>query len=797
LHLPQFALTCENFSRFAVSLQQGDNLTAVSKARFGVLCNMSHGLRVSDDMKRAQVCFRARNRSIWKQGRRIPPDGTEPPPGRREGPLLSPEPEQETDIAVRIAEECMQELAAAAVARRSVAIMQSMTDAAKRHQDVLGRVTATVERTVEQHDCLWQDSDRRHRVYKSLLHDVQEQTHSLLTVQHDTGAGVGTAAVEVLPMLPDMSSLNASQAAVVRVAVDFMTNGSNDAPAPLLLLHGGPGSGKTHVIRFIVRTAELLGVGIVCGAFAASAAANMSGGETLHSLCGLSVALQRKSNKASTSTDRRLRELQLRFQRVRILVIDEVSMVDAAFLGAISERLKAAMSCRQPFGGLCVLASGDFFQLPPVSGTSLPTALINPRDVPDHAEEFSGGNLFRLFRLFPFEQQERAHGSWAGTIAVLRASHGIPDLVVQQIKPLSTDDIQRDPLWQFAPVAVSGNRERAEINFLQAQRFAALNNTVVYAWKKPVFAAPGTVPLTDDDTVALSAADSRLTEAFVVGAPCTLTTNLSTIATRKGVCNGSIGRMHSLCFDSEEDEIEVFRVMARASQVPPGEIVWLPCLPSAVNISLDIIADRPRWASIETLVAGSRVIPVPRGGVEKFDAKLPSGCSRSLRVKELPVELLFAVTFHKLQGKTLDRVVVDLHNYKSPPHLCFEAVYVALTRVRSHDHVRCLPLPPGAVLSHLTALKPHKDTETWLTGFDESGSWRAPGDPEAVSHRQQMPTDSRTRKRTTHPTAAASREKRGQGQAPAVVPSDRGSSARPRKRATHPTTAESAEKRVA
>ena len=61
-----------------------------------------------------------------------------------------------------------------------------------------------------------------------------------------------------------------------------------------------------------------------------------------------------------------LSEMRVQLGHLQILVIDEVSMVYKRLLYYVHERLVQIKKCKQPFGGVTVIAVGDFFQLPPV-----------------------------------------------------------------------------------------------------------------------------------------------------------------------------------------------------------------------------------------------------------------------------------------------------------------------------------------------------------------------------------------------------------------------------------------------
>jgi len=88
------------------------------------------------------------------------------------------------------------------------------------------------------------------------------------------------------------------------------------------------------------------------------------------------------------------------------------------------------------------------------------------------------------------------------------------------------------------------------------------------------------------------------------------------------------------------------------------------------------------------------------------------------------VELGFAITFHKIQGRTIPLLLLNLNNSGQKPHLTFEAAYVALTRVTHGDNVRIMgALNADLQFDHLLRLNADPDVQGWLGGFGPDGLW--------------------------------------------------------------------------
>jgi hypothetical protein len=57
---------------------------------------------------------------------------------------------------------------------------------------------------------------------------------------------------------------------------------------------------------------------------------------------------------------------------------------------------------------------------------------------------------------------------------------------VSKIKTLQTSDIISDPLWSWAPIIVTSNKERLVINDFPSKRWSRHFNTPWFVWKIPL-----------------------------------------------------------------------------------------------------------------------------------------------------------------------------------------------------------------------------------------------------------------------------------------------------------------------
>lgn len=140
------------------------------------------------------------------------------------------------------------------------------------------------------------------------------------------------------------------------------------------------------------------------------------------------------------------------------------------------------------------------------------------------------------------------------------------------------------------------------------------------------------------------------------GAPVMLTKNLDVVG---GLANGTRGRVVDIIFDPTENS---------------------ECWNGIVQC---IVVDFEDYT-------GEDLVKAPRGdGVAIFrseDKMYNESTDKFFRVKKFPLSLMYAMTFHKSQGQTLDRGCISLDEHEMSACL----TYVALSRFKTFESIMIL-----------------------------------------------------------------------------------------------------------
>lgn len=141
------------------------------------------------------------------------------------------------------------------------------------------------------------------------------------------------------------------------LALEIMLSGES------VLLTGPAGAGKTYVLNQFIKLAKYEGKHISVTATTGLAATHL-GGTTIHSWAGIGVNDYVPTGYAEHIAKGR-REI---IEKTDVLVIDEISMLHDFRLDMVDEICRLVRKEPDvPFGGIQIIMSGDFFQLPPIN----------------------------------------------------------------------------------------------------------------------------------------------------------------------------------------------------------------------------------------------------------------------------------------------------------------------------------------------------------------------------------------------------------------------------------------------
>jgi len=150
-------------------------------------------------------------------------------------------------------------------------------------------------------------------------------------------------------------------------AVDAFNRGEN------LFITGAGGTGKTRLIKHMLGCGVGGGTGSciqVCAMTGCAAILLDCGARTLHSWSGIKLA--KGPPDAIITNALRSKSVVASWRKVKVLIVDEVSMMSRKIFDVCNFIAKRARNCTLPFGGIQVIFTGDFYQLPPVGNFGEP-----------------------------------------------------------------------------------------------------------------------------------------------------------------------------------------------------------------------------------------------------------------------------------------------------------------------------------------------------------------------------------------------------------------------------------------
>jgi len=311
-----------------------------------------------------------------------------------------------------------------------------------------------------------------------------------------------------------------------------------------MMVFGGPGVGKTTVLKEIARMCEHARMPLVSSAATgvATGAMNQAGATvtTTHSLYALPVFVDRTDNSEFLTplSSRHISVLMEEFEETLssgtplAIAIDEVSMLPAYMLGQITRRIQEFESNFMPESStqspkLFILV-GDWFQIPPPVSMPLYQSILNNfvLDVlsrPGSPEDVAC-RFVTEFQMFKLDKQYRSlDPKHSSNLAAMRTTdptvYPFTSSILEDYSVLSNADVVKDQSWLLAPVVVLYNVLRHSLNLEALKHFAKRQGLPIICWRNELCGA-NAAALTAAEINKLYTTHPALSSFFVPGARC-------------------------------------------------------------------------------------------------------------------------------------------------------------------------------------------------------------------------------------------------------------------------------------
>ncbi len=357
-------------------------------------------------------------------------------------------------------------------------------------------------------------------------------------------------------------------------------------------------------------------------------------GQTIHSFFGFPPRIVTPQEAGRKTTRKDLLRL---YKNLDVLIIDEISMVRADILDGIDIFLRHNRENMKPFGGVQMVFVGDLFQLPPVVNN-------DPVERAYFTEYYDSPYFFsaKVMRDPDFQMEHLE----LRKVYRQDSRHFLRLLEAVRLKTVDFDDL--DDL-----------NERYERNFSETKGYITLcarnatadriNRAELANLDTPIHTFEAEVKGQFDPMLFPTEADMSLRKGaqvmFIKNDP------------ERAFVNGTIGEITDI-----NDE----------------------------NITVKAIGQNGKHTMVDVVKADWEILRYRSDSSGKIEAE-PIGSFR-----QYPLKLAWAITIHKSQGKTFDRVLLDLGGG------AFEhgQLYVALSRCRTLEGIVLRqPIKPSDVIT--------------------------------------------------------------------------------------------------
>jgi ATP-dependent DNA helicase PIF1 len=388
-----------------------------------------------------------------------------------------------------------------------------------------------------------------------------------------------------------------------------------------MFLTGPGGTGKTALIKQMVEQCKMNGKKVqVCALTGCAAVLLNCQAKTVHSWAGIGLANGPPDfivKKVATNKYK-----AANWKKIDVLIVDEVSMMSQKIFDILDGLGKTIRKNPLPFGGLQVIFSGDFYQLPPVT-----------REEDDNAFCFESAGWFKTFPVVVqlkqiFRQTDTAYTAILNQIRVGKLFKSALELL--------TPHIGKTLPATFVPTILLPRRRDAElINTRELEKLPSEKKIYTLSKADPVLDQKQPAKHKPDEHI--SAEQREMEHTFLVN---------SIMADKEIVLKKGAQVMCIANIDTESSE---------------------PIVNGSQGVVVDFVGNLPL---VQFNSGARRTVGYHTWSSETFP---------SVGVKQIPLIYAWAITIHKAQGVSLDMAQIDAGSN------IFECgqTYVALSRIKS------------------------------------------------------------------------------------------------------------------
>ncbi|CAF1381764.1 unnamed protein product [Rotaria magnacalcarata] len=419
-----------------------------------------------------------------------------------------------------------------------------------------------------------------------------------------------------------------------------------------LFITGGAGTGKSHLLKCLHYEATRIfsrkkqldpdeninEIHTLITAFTGAAAVNV-GGLTIHSAFGIGTQVQSLNNQLSCD---KLNSYRCKLQSLKLLFVDEVSLIQVNLWGAMHSRLTQIMGVHSNtivFGNIAIIAIGDFYQCSPVACSSIYSSLLWS----DHFEYVELKINERQKTNFLFSQMLNRIRKLKKKEDIKKEDH---DLLEQCHQNYLKKEYHREALHIFAKNAQvdAHNEEMIEKCCTDIRSFYEVD-----ANEKQV-----------QNNISKQTKTNKKPLRLAKNARVMITKNISV---NDGLANGVTGRIIDFLEDNNK---QISRIIIKFDSNRVGRIHRINC----------------RYCHEEESVCVTR---------ESDTTDQQESDLRSKKImKQFPLRLSWAMAIHKAQGITVDQVIISTKDMFGTG-----MGYTALSRVRTLEGLFLIDLHPN------------------------------------------------------------------------------------------------------